>query len=76
MFKNIFLGTEKTSVRGDNIILDEMFIFETTSDEDSPLSAATTMSSSNNNEEGSGGGQRNNTDYIEESVIPGFLILL
>ena len=50
-----------------------MFIFETTSDEDS-LSAATTMSS--NNEEGSGGGQRNNTDYIEESVIPGFLIYI
>ena len=52
-----------------------MFIFETTSDEDSPLSAATTMSSSNN-EEGSGGGQRNNTDYIEESVIPGFFDII
>ena len=50
-----------------------MFIFETTSDEDSPLSA-TTMSS--NNEEGSGGGQRNNTDYIEESVIPGFFDII
>ena len=63
------MKTEKTSVR-DNINLDEMFNFESTTDEDS-LSA--TMSS--NNEEGSGG-QRNNTDYIEESVIPGFLILL
>ena len=65
------MKTEKTSVR-DNINLDEMFIFENTSDEDSL--SATTMAS--NNEEGSGGGQRNNTDYIEESVIPGFLILL
>ena len=49
-----------------------MFIFETTSDEDSPLSPATTMSSSNNDEGSGGGGQRNNADYIEESVIPGF----
>ena len=49
-----------------------MFIFETTSDEDSL--SATTMSS--NNEEGSGGGQRNNTDYIEESVIPGFFDII
>ena len=61
------MKTKKTSVR-DNINLDEMFIFESTTDEDS-LSA--TMSSNN---EGSGG-QRNNTDYIE-SVISGFLILL
>ena len=61
------MKTEKTSVR-DNINLDEMFNFESTTDEDS-LSAA--MSSNN---EGSGG-QRNNTDYIE-SAIPGFLILL
>ena len=61
------MKTEKTSAR-DNINLDEMFIFESTTDEDS-LSAA--MSSNN---EGSGG-QRNNTDYIE-SVISGFLILL
>ena len=57
------MKTEKTSVR-DNINLDEMFIFESTSDEDS-LSAA--MSS--NNEEGSGG--QRNTHYTE-SVIPGF----
>ena len=62
------MKTEKTSVSRDNINLDEMFIFESTTDEDS-LSAA--MSSNN---EGSGG-QRNNTDYIE-SVISGFLILL
>ena len=47
-----------------------MFLLET--DE---KSASPAMSSSSN-EEGSGGGQRNNTDYIEESVIPGFLILL
>ena len=53
-----------------------MFIFETTSDEDSPLSAATTMSSSNNEEGSGGGGQRNNTDYIEESVIPGFFDII
>ena len=62
------MKTEKTSVSRDNINLDEMFIFESTTDEDS-LSAA--MSSNN---EGSGG-QRNNTDSIE-SVISGFLILL
>ena len=61
------MKTEKTSVR-DNINLDEMFIFESTTDEDS-LSAAM----SNNNE--GFGGQKNNTDYTE-SVIPGFLILL
>ena len=65
------MKTEKTSVR-DNINLDEMFNFKSRTDEDSL--STTTMSS--NNEEGSGGGQRNNTDYIEESVIPGFLILL
>ena len=62
------MKTEKTSVNRDNINLDEMFIFESTTDEDS-LSAAM----SNNNERS--GGQRNNTDYIE-SVISGFLILL
>ena len=62
------MKTEKTSVSRDNINLNEMFNFESTTDEDS-LSAA--MSSNN---EGSGG-QRNNTDYTE-SVIPGFLILL
>ena len=62
------MKTDKTSVSRDNINMDEMFIFESTIDEDS-LSAA--MSSNN---EGSGG-QRNNTDYIE-SVISGFLILL
>ena len=62
------MKTEKTSVSRDNINLNEMFNFESTTDEDS-LSAA--MSSNN---EGSGG-QRNNTDYIE-SVISGFLILL
>ena len=62
------MKTEKTSVR-DNINLDEMFNFESTTDEDSLLSA--TISS--NNEEGSGG--QRNTHYTD-SVIPGFLILL
>ena len=47
-----------------------MFLLET--DE---KSASPAMSSSNN-EEGSGGGQRNNTDYIEESVIPGFFDII
>ena len=61
------MKTEKTSVR-DNINLDEMFNLESTTDEDSLLSA--TISSNN---EGSGG-QRNM--HYTESVIPGFLILL
>ena len=60
------MKTKKTSVR-DNINLDEMFIFESTTDEDS-LSA--TMSSNNE-----GSGRQRNTHYTE-SVIPGFLILL
>ena len=61
------MKTEKTSVSRDNINLNEMFNFESTTDEDS-LSAA--MSSNN---EGSGG--QRNTHYTE-SAIPGFLILL
>ena len=44
-----------------------MFLLETDEKSASPAK------SSSSNEEGSGsGGQRNNTDYIEESVIPGF----
>ena len=49
-----------------------MFLLETDEKSASPAK------SSSSNEEGSvgGGGQRNNTDYIEESVIPGFLIYI
>ena len=56
------MKTEKTSVRN-NINLDEMFNFESRTDEDS---LSSTMSSNN---EGSGG--QRNTHYTE-SVIPGF----
>ena len=47
-----------------------MFLLETDEKSASPAK------SSSSNEEGSGGGQRNNTDYIEESVIPGFFDII